>query len=56
MIIHTGATNSATVEHMAFLQVDPQVTEDALDPSPATFQAPAWSPDGSHILLFAPQR
>jgi Tol biopolymer transport system component len=51
MIIHTGATNSTTVEHMAFLQVDSQVTEDALDPSPATFQAPAWSPDGSHILL-----
>jgi len=51
MIIHTGATNSTTVDHMAFLQVDSQVTEDALDPSPATFQAPAWSPDGSHILL-----
>jgi len=51
MIVHTGATNSATVEHMAFLQVDSQVTEHALEPSPATFQAPAWSPDGNHILL-----
>jgi len=51
MIIHTGATNSPTVEHMAFLHVDSQVIEDALEPSPATFQAPAWSPDGSRILL-----
>jgi len=51
MIIHTGATNSATVEHMAFLQVDSQITEDALESSPAAFQAPAWSPDGSQILL-----
>jgi len=51
MIVHTGSTNSTTVEHMAFLQVDEQIIEAALDPSPATFQAPAWSPDGSRILL-----
>jgi len=51
MIVHTGATNSTTVEHMAFLQVDSEVIEDALEPSPAAFQAPAWSPDGSRILL-----
>lgn len=51
LIVHTGATNSATVEHMAFLQVDSEIIEDALEPSPAAFQAPAWSPDGSRILL-----
>jgi len=51
MVIHTGGTNSTTAEHMAFLQVDSQIIEDGLESSPATFQAPAWSPDGSYILL-----
>jgi Tol biopolymer transport system component len=51
MIVHTGAANSPTGDHMAFLQVDEQIIEAALDPTPAAFQAPAWSPDGSHILL-----
>jgi Tol biopolymer transport system component len=51
MIVHTGAENSPTVQHMAFLQVGSQIIEAALDPRPAAFQAPAWSPDGSHILL-----
>lgn len=51
MIIHTGNAASTTPEHVAFLQVDEEIIEDALDSTPASFQAPAWSPDGSRILL-----
>lgn len=51
MVVHTGGANSDTAERMAFLQVDLEVVEDGLELSPGTFQAPAWSPDGSHILL-----
>lgn len=51
MIVHTGSTASSTPEHLAFLQVDSEIIEDGLDSTPASFQAPAWSPDGSRILL-----
>ena len=51
MIVHTGSEASSTPEHMAFLQVDSEIIEDGLDSRPASFQAPAWSPDGSRILL-----
>ena len=51
LIVHAGNANSSTPEHMAFLQVDSEVIEDGLDSNPASFQAPAWSPDGSRILL-----
>jgi Tol biopolymer transport system component len=51
MIVHTGSAASSTPEHLAFLQTESGITEDALDTTPATFQAPAWSPDGNRILL-----
>jgi Tol biopolymer transport system component len=51
MIIHTGSASSTTPDHMAFLQVDAEIIEDAVDSTPASFQAPAWSPDGNRILL-----
>jgi len=39
-------------DHFAFIQLqDSGIVEDGLDATPASFQAPAWSPDGSHILL-----
>jgi Tol biopolymer transport system component len=59
LIVHAGGT-AGSPEHVAFLNVDSKnVTEQGLelatsstDPtSPQTFQAPAWSPDGSHIAL-----
>ncbi len=50
MIVHTGSGTSSTPEHLAFLQMDADVIEDALDSSPASFQAPAWSPNGERIL------
>lgn len=51
MIIHTGSADTSTPEHVAFLQVDSDILESHLDQPPASFQAPAWSPDGQHILL-----
>lgn len=51
MVIHTGGTNSVTAPRMAFLQIDSEIVEAGLESSPGSFQAPAWSPDGSHILL-----
>ena len=57
MIVHTGGQASTSPQHLAFLSLDAantdaaEVIEDGLDTTPASFQAPAWSPDGSHILL-----
>ena len=52
MIVHAGGTAASAPEHIAFLNVDAStVTEQGLDSTPASFQAPAWSPDGSHIAL-----
>ena len=51
MIVHTGSAQSAVPEHLAFLQVGGAVREDGLDTPLAAFQTPAWSPDGSHILM-----
>jgi len=52
MIVHAGGTTSSAPEHIAFLNVNSStVTEQGLDTTPAAFQAPAWSPDGSHIAL-----
>ncbi|HMR98290.1 MAG TPA: hypothetical protein PKK96_05950 [Anaerolineales bacterium] len=50
MIVHTGSDASSTPEHLAFLQLDSGVIEDGLDTTPASFQAPAWSPNGEQIL------
>jgi Tol biopolymer transport system component len=51
MVVHAGGGSAGSAERMAFLQVDSEVKEDGLGLLPASFQAPAWSPDGSHILL-----
>lgn len=56
MIVHTGEANSTSPQHLAFLSMDAkntdaEIIEDGLDTIPATFQSPAWSPDGRHILL-----
>ena len=56
MIIHTGGASSTAPQHLAFLSMDAEnkdaeIIEDGLDTVPASFQSPAWSPDGRHILL-----
>jgi len=53
LITHAGGASGSTIpNHLAFIQFqDSGIIEDGLDTVPATFQAPAWSPDGSHILL-----
>ncbi|HLF74243.1 MAG TPA: hypothetical protein VI524_07860 [Anaerolineales bacterium] len=52
MVVHTGSSGSTSPPHMAFLDVSSsQVIEAGLGSNPASFQAPAWSPDGSRILL-----
>lgn len=51
MIVHAGNETSAAPERLAFLEVNAEVIEYGMDATPASFQAPAWSPDGSRILL-----
>ena len=54
MIVHAGGADSSSPQHLAFLNLDSEttsVTEYGLDSTPGAFQAPAWSPDGSHIAL-----
>ena len=51
LITHVGGS-STVPEHLAFIQLmDSEIIEAGLDTVPASFQAPAWSPDGSHIVL-----
>ena len=52
MIVHAGGAATSSPEHLAFLRVNADskaVTEYGVDSTLASFQAPAWSPDGSHI-------
>jgi Tol biopolymer transport system component len=51
MLVHTGSTQSTAPEHLAFLQLETEIIEQGLETMPVSFQAPAWSPDGSRILM-----
>ena len=52
MIVHAGGSAASSPQHLAFLSVESaEVTEHGLESTPASFQAPAWSPDGSRIAL-----
>jgi Tol biopolymer transport system component len=52
MIVHAGGAAASSPDHIAFLSLDAtDIREQALDSTPASFQAPAWSPDGSRIAL-----
>jgi TolB protein len=54
LIVHAGGAAASSPEHLAFLNVDPEtaaVTEFGLESTLASFQAPAWSPDGNRIAF-----
>jgi TolB protein len=52
MIVHAGGAAASSPQHLAFLDIESAaVTEHGLESTPASFQAPAWSPDGSRIAL-----
>ena len=51
LITHNGSDPTASPQRLSFLRMDSGITEYSLDFTPASFQAPAWSPDGSLIAL-----
>jgi Tol biopolymer transport system component len=53
LITHSGgAESSTTPEHLAFIRLQgEEIIETGLELTPTSFQAPAWSPDGSLIVL-----
>lgn len=50
-IIHKNSGNPNAPDELSFLKLGDEVDEFVMDSTPASFQAPAWSPDGAHILL-----
>jgi Tol biopolymer transport system component len=54
MVVNAGGpVESDPNAHMAFLRLADGVSERRLELTPHRFQAPAWSPDGEHLLLAA---
>lgn len=53
LFLHKNGGNPDVPNQLSFLKVDERVTEFVTENSPASFQAPAWSPDGAYILLTA---
>ena len=51
MIVHKNGGNPNVPNQLSFLKLGDEVSEFVMPDSPASFQAPAWSPDGAHILL-----
>lgn len=50
IVVHKSGAEDIS-HQLAFLKTDSDVIEFVLDEEPASFQAPAWSPSGEHILL-----
>jgi len=51
MVVHKNGATQGSVSQLSFLRIDSEVTEFVMKEKPASFQAPAWSPDGNFILL-----
>ncbi len=50
VMAHVGG-NLSSPAHLSLLQLEPEVVEFGLDVEPAQFKAPAFSPDGSQVLV-----
>jgi TolB protein len=54
IFIHTGGAASLNPDaRLSFLKLNDGIIEQKLDFRPAAFQAPAWSPEGTELLLVA---
>ena len=54
IFIHTGGAASLSPDaRLSFLKLNDGIIEQELDFRPAAFQSPAWSPDGTKLLLAA---
>lgn len=53
MIAHVGGSAASNPDgaRLSRLQIDPVIREIGLGLAPTSFQAPAYSPDGEHVLL-----
>ena len=53
MIVHKNGAAENGLNQISFLKFDDELIEYVMKTAPASFQAPAWSPDGAFILLTA---
>jgi TolB protein len=54
MLMHIGGARRLSEDaRLAILADQPEATPNVLDDAPASFQSPAWSPDGSRLLYAA---
>ena len=53
IVVHAGGSGLALRSRVAFLNVDGAIYEEGMAVRPAAFQAPAWSPDGTRLLVAA---
>ena len=53
ILVHAGGSGMAYRSRLAFLNVDGAIYEEGMALRPAAFQAPAWSPDGTRLLVAA---
>ena len=54
ILVHVGgAARAQPRARLSFLSVGDDIVEESLELRPSAFQAPAWSPDGSQLLLAA---
>lgn len=51
MIVHKNGAPENALNQLSFLKFGDELIEYVMDAPPASFQAPAWSPDGAFILL-----
>ena len=53
ILVHAGGAGMRYRARLAFLNVDGVIYEEGMAVRPAAFQAPAWSPDGTRLLVAA---